>query len=56
MADEVLLMGTDGGIWFANSVSNQAIAEGLAGPVYTRIRNEFVSMTGGETHSRHDVT
>jgi len=55
MADEVLLMGTDGGIWFANSVSNQAIAEGLAGPVYTRIHNEFVSMTGGETNSRHYV-
>ena len=45
-ADEVLLMGTDGGIWFANSVSNQPISNGVAGPVYQQLRNEFDAMTG----------
>jgi len=46
MADEVLLMGTDGGIWFANSVSNQIISDGLPGPTYERLRSEFDLMTG----------
>lgn len=40
-ADEVLLMGTDGGIWFANSVDSQPIAEGFAGEIYLRLRAEF---------------
>lgn len=45
-ADEVLLMGTDGGIWFANSVSNQSISNSKAGPIYEKLRDEFDAMTG----------
>ncbi|NND98798.1 MAG: aminotransferase class IV [Pirellulaceae bacterium] len=45
-ADEVLLMGTDGGIWFANSVHSwdQAATAGRglrAAPVYQRLRGDF---------------
>ena len=45
-ADEVLMMGTDGGIWFANSISNQPVSGGTAGPVYQRLLAAFDEMTG----------
>lgn len=45
-ADEVLLMGTDGGIWFANSVSNHPIAGGQPGEVYLRLRRQFDQLVG----------
>ena len=45
-ADEVLLMGTDGGLWFGNSVSNQNINQGEPGPIYGKLCSEFDSMTG----------
>ncbi|MEC8473509.1 MAG: aminotransferase class IV [Planctomycetota bacterium] len=45
-ANEVLLMGTDGGLWFGNSVSNQHINQGESGPIYRKLCSEFDSMTG----------
>lgn len=44
-ADEVLLMGTDGGIWYANSVNGRPIGNGDAGPVYTLLQREFDSVS-----------
>lgn len=46
LADEVILMGTDGGIWFANSISNQPVSDGGPGPLFERLRHEFDIMTG----------
>ena len=46
LADEVILMGTDGGIWFANSISNQPVADGQPGPIFASLRQEFDIMTG----------
>lgn len=43
-ADEVLLMGTDGGIWFAHSVSGKTIGNGKPGPIYERLRKRFDEM------------
>ncbi|MEM9826753.1 MAG: aminotransferase class IV [Planctomycetota bacterium] len=37
-ADEVLLMGTDTGIWFASRVDTAAISNGRPGPVFRRLR------------------
>ncbi len=34
-ADEVLLMGTDTGLWFANRIDHTAINEGRPGPTYS---------------------
>ncbi len=36
-ADEILLMGTDGGIWFANQIDGQSVGSGAAGPIYRRL-------------------
>lgn len=40
-ADEILLMGTDGGVWFANSIDGNAINERRAGPVYRQLSDGF---------------
>ena len=42
-ADEVLLMGTDGGLWFANSVNENAIGKGDARPTYQALQQQFQS-------------
>lgn len=42
-ADEVLLMGTDGGLWFANRVNGTAIGNGKAQPMYQSLQNQFGS-------------
>lgn len=44
-ADEVLLMGTDGGIWYASSVDGRPIGKEDAGPVYTLLQHEFDSIS-----------
>lgn len=46
-ADEVWLMGTDGGLWFANRVDGAPIGDGLAGPVYQRLLAEWDRYVGG---------
>ncbi len=40
-ADEVILMGTDGGIWFANRVDGHSIRDGRPGDIYQRLANGF---------------
>ena len=45
-ADEVLLMGTDGGIWFGSSVSNHAIGNGEPGSVFLELRERFDQLVG----------
>ncbi len=40
-ADEVWLMGTDGGLWFANAVDGVAIHAGAAGQCYLRVLDRF---------------
>lgn len=40
-ADEVLMMGTDGGIWFVNSVDGKTIATGGPGPIFAKLRDLF---------------
>lgn len=40
-ADEILMMGTDGGIWFAASVNGHPIGEGKGGKVYRHLRDRF---------------
>lgn len=40
-ADEVILMGTDGGIWFAPAVSHHPIGGGTPGNVYLKLRERF---------------
>ena len=40
-ADEVLLMGTDGGIWFANSVDGAPVRDGKPGAVYENLKGRF---------------
>jgi len=45
-ADEVLMMGTDGGIWFANSVSNRDIGGGNPGAVFLALRDAFDRLIG----------
>ncbi len=48
-ADEVLLMGTDGGIWFANSVSNHPIGDESPGEVFLTLRDAFDKLVGTTT-------
>ena len=45
-ADEILLMGTDGGIWFANSVSNHPIGDETPGEVFLTLRTLFDRLVG----------
>lgn len=40
-ADEVILMGTDGGIWFANRVDGQPIHDQQPGEVYKQLLTSF---------------
>lgn len=40
-ADEVLLMGTDGGVWFAHSVDGLPISDGMPGPIYRELLRRF---------------
>lgn len=40
-AEEVLLMGTDTGVWFANRVDDAMIRDGRGGPVYRQLRQRF---------------
>lgn len=40
-ADEILMMGTDSGIWFANALGDQQIGNGLPGEVYRCLRERF---------------
>ncbi len=40
-AGEVMLMGTDAGLWFANRVDQTAIGDGDPGPIYRRLRAAF---------------
>lgn len=49
-ADEVWLMGTDAGLWFADRVDNQLIGNGTqepgrGGECYTQVRNRFDELT-----------
>ncbi len=44
-ADEVLLMGTDAGIWFANRINGQSINQQDPGPVYRELHNGFDQLT-----------
>lgn len=44
-ADEVLLMGTDGGIWFARSVNQRQLSDGSPGMVFLQLRKRFDEMT-----------
>ena len=40
-ADEVLLMGTDGGLWFASRVNENAIGSGDTRPTYQALQRQF---------------
>lgn len=40
-ADEVLLMGTDAGLWFANRVDDAVIGDGGPGPLFRVLRASF---------------
>lgn len=40
-ADEILLMGTDGGVWFARAVDGAAIGQGKPGEIYRLLRERF---------------
>ncbi len=44
-ADEILLMGTDGGIWYASSIDGQPIGGGQRGPILQRLRERFDRLT-----------
>lgn len=44
-ADEVLLMGTETGLWFANSVDKILVGGGSPGEVYLRLRAAFQNHT-----------
>ena len=40
-ADEILLMGTDCGIWFVNRIDQRSIHGGEPGPIYQQLRSGF---------------
>ena len=40
-ADEVWLMGTDGGLWFVDRVDGVSIAGGRPGPIYQKVLRDF---------------
>ena len=40
-ADEVLLMGTDGGLWYADQINGQTIGNARPGGVYSRLLEHF---------------
>jgi branched-chain amino acid aminotransferase len=45
-ADEVWLMGTDGGLWFANRVDGANVGDGKPGSVYRAVLSQFDRMVG----------
>ncbi len=45
-ADEVWLMGTDGGLWFANRVDGGLIGKGQPGVIYRRVLERFDAAIG----------
>mgnify|MGYP001811925444 CR=1 FL=1 len=47
-ADEIVLMGTDGGIWFASSVDGVGIGGGMPGEIYRILRKAFDQATVGK--------
>jgi branched-subunit amino acid aminotransferase/4-amino-4-deoxychorismate lyase len=47
-ADEILLMGTDSGIWFASSVDDHPIGDGQPGEVYRSLRDRFDQATSDQ--------
>ncbi len=47
-ADEVWLMGTDGGLWFANRVDGGNIGKPLPGPMYRRVMPVFQVVVGND--------
>lgn len=49
-ADEVLLMGTDTGLWFAGRVDDQPIGDGGPGEIYRTLRDRFDQVTAGGAH------
>ncbi len=44
-ADEVWLMGTDGGLWFASRVDGVQIGDGQPGPIYQQLLHAFDTAT-----------
>ena len=40
-ADEILLMGTDGGIWFAHALNGKKMGDGTPGPIYRQLSEVF---------------
>lgn len=46
-ADEVLLMGTDTGLWFASSVDERFVAGGRPGEIYRELRERYDRAVGG---------
>jgi branched-subunit amino acid aminotransferase/4-amino-4-deoxychorismate lyase len=44
-ASEVILMGTDTGIWFANRVNDRPINDGKPGPIYQNLCDAFKQLT-----------
>ena len=50
-ADEILLMGTDGGLWFANEVNENAIGKRVAGPIYQALQQLFQKKLDTVHHS-----
>lgn len=45
-ADEVLVMGTDGGLWFASHVDSHRIGDGKPGKLYGQLQARFTDFTG----------
>jgi hypothetical protein len=41
----VLLMGTDGGLWFAHCVDGKLIGDGHPGPIYRMLLDRFDRLT-----------
>lgn len=50
-ADEVLLMGTDTGIWFANQVDQTPVGNGLRGPLCETLQTLFAKTCMTETET-----
>lgn len=44
-ADEILLMGTDGGLWFAGQVDGRLVGDGKPGKVYRHLLTSFDELT-----------
>lgn len=44
-ADEVLLMGTDAGLWFVNRINQKLVSRGRPGPLYQVLLEDFCRQT-----------